>query len=287
MQVFVCVCVCDSACVFLTVCYCFSDHGSSQKVSVTGMHCLVSLLIGLECPSCRNQHTLSEHRMEKLPRNLALENIVFRFQELQSTTISKSKSLDLSTTSPTSLDLSMPSDCDLPVFAEEGAEDCSCGMCDGEDGKEKAEWYCKQCSVLYCQGCLDRYHPKRGSLQQHRLSRPVKVERVDKEAVTYCSDHAEEVTNIYCGGCQVLVCHLCVCEGTGRHAGHKILDLDTAWKQVKVCVCVCVCMRVCVLRIVSIDKILRFTNTLIINIIIKSRNRFACDMLNTFTTHDC
>ena len=59
------------------------------------------------------------------------------------------------------------------------------------------------------------------------------------------------------------------------------------------CVCACVrvcvraCVRACVFRIVSIDKILCFTNTLIINIIIKSRNRFAHDMLNAFTTHDC
>ena len=36
---------------------------------------------------------------------------------------------------------------------------------------------------------------------------------------------------------------------------------------VHLCVCVCVCVCVCALRIVSIDKILHFTNTLIIIII--------------------
>ncbi|KAL8608435.1 hypothetical protein ACOMHN_002668 [Nucella lapillus] len=183
---------------------------------------------GMECPSCRNQHNLSEERVEKLPRNLALENIVFRYQELQSTTISKSKSLDLSATPPTSLDLSS---LELPVFEEERCEEFPCGMC--EDAKESAAWFCHQCSVLYCQRCVDSYHPKRGSLQHHRLSRPTKGDCQAKEEVTYCGDHAEESTSIYCRGCQALVCHLCVCEGTGRHAGHKILDLDTAWTQVK------------------------------------------------------
>ncbi|XP_076449298.1 E3 ubiquitin-protein ligase TRIM9-like [Babylonia areolata] len=198
--------------------------------------CLADILIsrtkaskeGLECPSCRNQHSMSEDRVDKLPRNLALENIVFRFQELQSSTISKSKSLDLSATPPTSLDLS---NIELPVFAEEASEEFPCGIC--EEGKEGAAWYCHQCSVLYCQKCLDSYHPKRGSLQQHRLSRPMKGECDAREPAGRCGDHAGEATSIYCWGCQVLVCHLCVCEGTGRHAGHKILDLDTAWAQVK------------------------------------------------------
>jgi hypothetical protein len=73
---------------------------------------------GLECPSCRNPHNqIQAEHIEKLPRNLALENIVFRFQELQSTTISKSKSLDLSATSLGILDISL--DTDLPVFAKE------------------------------------------------------------------------------------------------------------------------------------------------------------------------
>lgn len=184
---------------------------------------------GLECPSCRNQHNIFADRIDKLPRNLALENIVFRFQELQSTTISKSKSLDLSSTSPANLSLSL--DIDLPVFEEERIEECLCGMCEGE--KEKAEWFCKQCLVLYCRKCLETFHPKRGSLRHHILCPPLKIHCKEMEPTTMCSDHAEEASNIYCKGCQVLVCHLCVCEGAGRHAGHTIQDLHTAWTQIK------------------------------------------------------
>ena len=46
----------------------------------------------------------------------------------------------------------------------------------------------------------------------------------------------------------------------------------------RVCVCVCVCVRACVrvrvyvLRIVSMDKILRFTNTLFNSMVKKTNN---------------
>lgn len=185
---------------------------------------------GLECPSCRRHHTLSDEKVELLPRNLALENVVFRFQELQSTSLSKSKSFDLTATSPLNLDLSLHFDPDLPVFAEEGSEEVWCGMC--EDGREKATWYCRQCSVLYCQQCRQSYHPPRGSLRHHSLGSPPKSHSGNK-VKHYCSDHVEEATAMFCGDCSVLVCPLCVCEGTGQHAGHKIFDISTAWAQMK------------------------------------------------------
>ncbi|KAK7505371.1 hypothetical protein BaRGS_00003533 [Batillaria attramentaria] len=188
---------------------------------------------GLECPSCRRHHGLSDDKVDHLPRNLALENIVFRFQELQSTSLSKSKSFDLTAISPHSFDHSLPADPDLPVFAEEGGEESWCGMC--EDVQEKAIWYCQQCSVLYCQQCRETYHPPRGSLRHHSLGAPPKGEEVHSgdESIHYCTDHVDEATAMFCGDCSQLVCPLCVCEGTGQHAGHKIFDLSTAWTQMK------------------------------------------------------
>ena len=34
----------------------------------------------MECPTCRKQHVLKTEQVEAMPKNLALENIVFRFQ---------------------------------------------------------------------------------------------------------------------------------------------------------------------------------------------------------------
>ena len=60
---------------------------------------------------------------------------------------------------------------------EEGVDEVDgeslCGMC--EEEAEKAEWFCRQCTVLYCTKCVELFHPKRGSLRNHHLSKPSKV----------------------------------------------------------------------------------------------------------------
>ena len=188
----------------------------------------------MDCPSCRKSHPINRSRIGKLPRNLALENIVFRFQEMQSQKLTKKcKSLDL-TLDLTSSEKSSPAsplttDLDSPVFSDEVLE--YCGLCD-ENSRKKASWYCEQCCVSYCPSCLENFHPKRGPLAHHRLRKPQKSQPSEKQA--YCKDHEAEVAAIFCDQCQGLVCHLCVCEGLGKHSQHKILSLDTAWNQVKV-----------------------------------------------------
>lgn len=186
---------------------------------------------GLDCPSCRKSHPVNKSKVGKLPRNLALENIVFRYQEMQSQSLTKQKkSFDLTP------DLQLPlatenvsqEIADSPVFFDESNENC--GLCD-ENTSNKALWYCEQCCVAYCQNCLDNYHPKRGQLAHHRLRKPQKMESLDKQA--FCVDHSAEVAAIFCDQCQLLVCHLCVCDGVGKHSQHKILSLDTAWNQTK------------------------------------------------------
>ena len=184
---------------------------------------------GLDCPSCRKSHPVNKSKVGKLPRNLALENIVFRYQEMQSLTKQK-KSFDLTPDSQSSIATDNVSQgvAESPVFFDESNENC--GLCD-ENTSNKALWYCEQCCVAYCQSCLDNYHPKRGQLAHHRLRKPQKMESLDKQA--FCVDHSAEVAAIFCDQCQLLVCHLCVCEGVGKHSQHKILSLDTAWNQTK------------------------------------------------------
>ena len=183
---------------------------------------------------------MNRNKVSKLPRNLALENIVFRYQEIQSKNLARNRhSLDLTLDLPClgSPGVGEPS-CVSPGPAsgdsdgwsmEEGTE--ICGLCE-DVARAKASWYCDQCCVAYCQRCLDTFHPRRGPLAHHRLRRPVRKEGAEKEA--FCSDHEAEVAAIFCDQCQQLVCHLCVCDGVGKHSQHKILSLDTAFTQTKV-----------------------------------------------------
>ena len=157
---------------------------------------------------------------------------MFRYQEIQSQNLTKQKHSfdqipDLQL--PLSPESATEGAADSPVFFGESNENC--GLCD-ENTSNKALWYCEQCCVAYCQNCLEHYHPKRGQLAHHRLRKPQKLESVDKPA--FCMDHSTEVAAIFCDQCQLLVCHLCVCEGVGKHSQHKILSLDTAWNQTKV-----------------------------------------------------
>lgn len=192
----------------------------------------------MDCPSCRKTHAISREKISRLPRNLALENIVIRFQEIQCSSITKSKSLDLS------MDLKLVSptekkDLDIPVFVESNKEDC--GLCDGKQ-LGRAVWFCQQCSVHYCQTCLDKFHPKRGSLLHHKLTKPRKS--TSDERPTFCKDHETELATIFCDQCKGLVCHFCVCDGVGKHSGHKILSQETAWQKIMVSGHICLLNKV-------------------------------------------
>ena len=187
-----------------------------------------SIPSGLECPSCRKTITVTREKVSHLPKNLALENIVFRFQEIQSTNLTKPSSLDHSSDIDL-CDTSLPSDLDEPVFSDSAPE--GCGLCDAKS-PAKAVWYCQRCAVLYCQRCLNVYHPKKGTLSHHKIRKPSKTELEDKSV--FCRDHDTEIASIFCDSCKLLLCHLCVCQGVGKHSGHDILALDAAWKQLRV-----------------------------------------------------
>ncbi|XP_014770719.1 probable E3 ubiquitin-protein ligase MID2 isoform X1 [Octopus bimaculoides] len=176
------------------------------------------------CPTCRNPLLLSENNIDTLPRNLALENIVIRFQEICSNSLMKSKSHNLSSKSQFLLN----KDLNVPGISEESKEFCE--LCEGKFCA-KAEWFCQQCTVLYCQDCLDKFHPRRGSLSHHRICKALKSTIENKPI--FCGDHKSEMTSVFCDSCKTLACPLCVCDGIGKHAGHMILTKDVASEQIK------------------------------------------------------
>jgi hypothetical protein len=158
---------------------------------------------------------------------------VFRFQEMQSQNLTKSRSLDLTLDFPRPTSHSPgPSERELssPVFLDDAAM-VTCGLCEDKN-PNRASWYCEQCAVSYCQRCLDNYHPKRGSLSHHRVRKATYCVTMGKPP--FCDDHETELASIFCDQCKAVVCHLCVCDGVGKHSGHKILAQETAWKQMKV-----------------------------------------------------
>lgn len=181
---------------------------------------------GFQCPSCRNAIDLTKDNIHKLPKNLALENIVIRYTEERSKNIRKSLIIEW----PFSEAFASTS-----ATAEGGTETVSpgrssCGLCDGIITSNVADLYCVQCDVAYCNGCFGKYHPRRGALAKHRIQAP---KEKSPERSCQCGDHEKEQASMFCDRCKVFVCHLCVCDGEGRHAGHKMLAPDTASNMVK------------------------------------------------------
>ncbi|XP_013410567.1 probable E3 ubiquitin-protein ligase MID2 isoform X2 [Lingula anatina] len=181
----------------------------------------------IDCPSCRKPLDATKEALASLPRNLALENIVIRYTEECSKRLANKASIDLPSPEPSggSEETEDVLPADFPVEHRQ-----KCELCEGNT-PSKAAWYCGQCSVAYCHPCLDKFHPKRGSLVRHKLRRPSDLESSNKEV--FCQDHEAEAAAIFCDQCQSLVCHLCVCDGVGKHAGHKILDATTASGKIK------------------------------------------------------
>jgi len=113
----------------------------------------------------------------------------------------------------------------------------ACDLCDAAAGPTcRAVWFCAQCNVAYCTACLGKFHPHRGTLARHCIRSVADggTKADDVSRLAYCGDHASEQASMFCDRCKVYVCHLCVCDGEGRHAGHKMLLPETACTLVKV-----------------------------------------------------
>ncbi|KAI5638861.1 SPRY domain-containing protein [Phthorimaea operculella] len=132
----------------------------------------------LSCPVCSKQVYLDENGADGLPPFRVMRTIVERFGG---------------------------------VAAAPPAEE-ACQMCEGE--RRAAVVRCEQCSVRYCAGCRDAWHPTRGPLAQHEL----------RALGTTCADHGSPPA-LFCNACSVPICQRCLAE---RHSTHETQQLSTA-----------------------------------------------------------
>ncbi|KPI92669.1 E3 ubiquitin-protein ligase TRIM9 [Papilio xuthus] len=137
-----------------------------------------SAAFSLLCPQCNKQVFLDDNGAEGLPPFRVMRTIVERFGG---------------------------------VVGAPPAEE-ACQMCEGE--RRAAVVRCEQCSVRYCAGCRDAWHPTRGPLAQHEL----------RALGTTCSDHGSPPV-LYCNTCLVPICQRCLGE---RHSAHETQQLSSA-----------------------------------------------------------
>ena len=96
--------------------------------------------------------------------------------------------------------------------------------------KEQAARYCKQCSMLLCQSCIDT-HNKWGNFTSHQIlgvedmaAAATKCVPLKEQPAMECDVHKAEPLKMYCETCDKLVCQFCIYKDHRDHRCDTITD---------------------------------------------------------------
>lgn len=87
-----------------------------------------------------------------------------------------------------------------------------CQLCENEP---KIKWKCLQCSLMMCQRCRDKVHPKFKSAESHQILDLKDVGKLKfEEEVDFsqfkCDQHSGQACCLFCEGCKIMICPRCV-----------------------------------------------------------------------------
>ena len=111
-----------------------------------------------------------------------------------------------------------------------GSKQNNCENCH----KEQATGYCKQCSVLLCQTCIDK-HNAWAAFTSHQIlgvedvaTTASKLVPLKEQPTMECSSHGKPL-EVYCDTCDKVICHLCT---TGKvHRNHDYEPITDAFPR--------------------------------------------------------
>ncbi|XP_076105023.1 uncharacterized protein LOC143073393 [Mytilus galloprovincialis] len=100
----------------------------------------------------------------------------------------------------------------------------NCQLCETE---KVIKWKCIQCSLLMCNNCCDKIHPKFRNAKEHKIIN-IKDLRAHQEELDFtninCEVHSRQSSCLFCRACDILVCPTCVSKV------HKKHDLIEIWE---------------------------------------------------------
>ena len=106
-----------------------------------------------------------------------------------------------------------------------GTKQNNCENCN----KEQPSGYCKQCSVLLCQACVDKHNGWAAFINHKILGvkdvtvSASKLVPLKEHSAMECSSHGKPL-EVYCDTCDKLVCHLCTVKHHRDHECDAITD---------------------------------------------------------------
>ena len=113
-----------------------------------------------------------------------------------------------------------------------GSQQNNCENCH----KEQANRYCKQCSVLLCQTCIDK-HNGWAAFTSHQIlgvedvaTTASKLVPLKEQPTMECSSHGKPL-EVYCDTCDKLICQLCTVKHHRDHECDAITDAFARHQQ--------------------------------------------------------
>lgn len=115
----------------------------------------------------------------------------------------------------------------LDVYKMADDDPKKCNLCpEGEEGN--AEWRCLDCKINICERC-QKMHKKTPNCKNHKYSEYNKESATVIDKNIDCSEHGDQVVNLYCTECSKCIC--LVCKVTG-HEGHQTETIEAASRRI-------------------------------------------------------
>ncbi|XP_063431659.1 uncharacterized protein LOC134714349 [Mytilus trossulus] len=108
-----------------------------------------------------------------------------------------------------------------------GQTPINCQLCETE---KVIQWKCIQCSLLMCNYCCDKIHPKFRNAKEHKIIN-IKDLAAHQEELDFtnikCKAHSGQSSCLFCRACDILVCPTCVSK---VHKKHDLIEISEAYK---------------------------------------------------------
>ena len=149
----------------------------------------------IPCPICRNKFKIPRGGVQNLHANLLMNKLIERCKSAWQT-----------------IDENAPI-CDV---CTEDAE---------KDPDTVAKWHCVNCGEKLCSRC-STMHRKQRATKAHQIVEigDVQTEHLIKSTPSFCDQHSDEQSKLYCMDCHKVICLMCFALD---HQGHNTTDLNT------------------------------------------------------------
>lgn len=106
-----------------------------------------------------------------------------------------------------------------------GLDPVICELCEDKP----AQFFCRTCDGNMCIDCKND-HKKKKMFLRHDVVKMTLTRKLELDGFGYCNVHPENKYELSCQSCEIPVCTKCI---SGKHNGHNMKDISTAYLDAK------------------------------------------------------